>query len=215
MDDPVTSSGPDVVPARAMTRRLAEALRVLVADIVDHDLSEETAAELLAGVEALRGRAGGAHRVRYYETSDLRIAHSAFVDFSPVSGRSHPLAVPMVIEPATGPDGSPGVRARLRLGPSHEGPPHGVHGGVIAAVFDELLGHAQMVHPVRAVTANLTIRYRALTPIDDDLVWFAQVVHASGRRWAGRATCTAGDTLTAEADGLFVGVPLLDAIGAD
>ncbi len=198
-----------------MTRRLAESLRVLAADIVDHDLSEETAAELLAGVEALHGRAVGAHRVRYYETSDLRVARDAFVDFSPVSGRSHPQAVPMDIEPATGPDGAPGVRARLRLGSPHEGPPHGAHGGVIAAVFDELLGHAQMVHPVRAVTANLTIRYRALTPIDEDLVWFAQVVHASGRRWAGRATCTAGDTVTAEADGLFVGVPLLDAVGSD
>jgi acyl-coenzyme A thioesterase PaaI-like protein len=212
---PASSSDPAIAPARVMTRRLAQSLRVLAADIVDHDLSEETAAELLAGVEALQRRAVGAHRVRYYETSDLRVARDAFVDFSPVSGRSHPLAVPMDIDAATGPDGAPGVRARLRLSSSHEGPPHGAHGGVIAAVFDELLGHAQMVHPVRAVTANLTIRYRALTPIDEDLVWFAQVVHASGRRWAGRATCTAGDTVTAEADGLFVGVPLLDALGPD
>ena len=91
----------------------------------------------------------------------------------------------MVVERAAGPDGAPGVRARLRIGLAHEGPPHGVHGGVIAAVFDELLGHAQQVHEVRALTANLTVRYRAVTPIDEDLELFAQVVHSSGRRWAG------------------------------
>ena len=84
---------------------------------------------------------------------------------------------------------------------------------MIAAVFDELLGHAQQAHQVRALTATLTVRYRAVTPIDEDLVMFAQVVHASGRRWAGKATCSAGDTVTAEAEALFVGVDL-DAIAA-
>ena len=214
MDEPTgdeASLDPTPTPARAMTRRLAASLRTLAADIVDLDLSEETAGELLAAVESLHGRASGPHRVRYYETGDLEVARAAFVDFSPISGRSHPLAVPMAIEHVAGPEGRPGVRARVRLGPSHEGPPHGVHGGVIAALFDELLGHAQMVHPVRALTAHLTVRYRAVTPIDEDLDFYAQVVHASGRRWAGRATCVAGDAVTAEADGLFVGVDLVTA----
>ena len=200
-----------VTPAQAMTRRLAESLRTLAAAIVDRDLSEQTAGELLGAVDSWHGRATGPHRVRYYETGDLEVARAAFVDFSPISGRSHPSAVPVAIEHVTGPEGKPGVRARVRFGPSHEGPPLGVHGGVIAGLFDELLGHAQMVHPVRALTANLTVRYRALTPINEDLECYAQVVHTSGRRWTGRATCMAADTLTAEAHGLFVGVDLVTA----
>jgi acyl-coenzyme A thioesterase PaaI-like protein len=204
---------PELDPARHATRRLAEALRSLVADVVDHDLTEAQALELLAGVEALAATAAGPHRPRYYETAALEQARAAFVDFSPISGRSHPLAIPMETEWVPGPDGGLGVRARLRIGMAHEGPPHGVHGGVVAAVFDELLGHAQQAHQVRALTATLTVRYRAVTPVDEDLEMFAQVVHASGRRWAGRATCMAGDTLTAEAEALFVGVDL-DAIAA-
>jgi len=119
----------------------------------------------------------------------------------------------MTIEQVAGPEGIPAVRARLRLGPAHEGPPRGVHGGVVAALFDELLGHAQMVHPVRALTATLTVRYRAVTPIDEDLELYAQIVHQSGRRWAGRATCSAGGAITAEATGLFVGVDLVSGAG--
>jgi acyl-coenzyme A thioesterase PaaI-like protein len=207
MDTPASPT-PELEPARHASRRLADALRSLVADIVDHDLSEDQALALLAGVEDLAAEAGGPHRPRYYETAALEQARAAFVDFSPISGRSHPLGIPMETEWVPGPDGGLGVRARLRIGMTHEGPPHGVHGGVIAAVFDELLGHAQQAHQVRALTATLTVRYRAVTPVDEDLVMFAQVVHASGRRWAGKATCAAGDTVTAEAEALFVGVDL-------
>jgi len=203
----------DLGPTRRATRRLAESLRSLVADVVDHDLTEDQALELLAGVEGLRAAAGGPHRPRYYENDTVQGARAAFVDYSPISGRSHPLGIPMRVEWVHDDEGAPGVLARLRIPMAHEGPPHGVHGGVIAAVFDELLGHAQQAHQVRALTATLTVRYRALTPVDEDLVMFAQVVHASGRRWAGRATCRAGDTITAEAEALFVGVDL-DEIAA-
>jgi acyl-coenzyme A thioesterase PaaI-like protein len=213
MDDETDPQSGTDAGTRATTRALANSVRRLVADIVDRDLSLHTAADLLAGVDALTARALGPHRPRYYESPSLDSARAAFVDFSPISGRSHPLAIPMEVERATGPDGAPGVRARLRIGLSHEGPPHGVHGGIIAAVFDELLGHAQQVHEVRALTANLTVRYRAVTPIDEDLELFARVVHSSGRRWAGKATCTAGGAVTAEADALFVGVDL-DAIAS-
>jgi len=195
-------------PNRVATRRLAAALRGFVADLVEHTVSEQDALGLLDGVEALRSRVTGGHRSRYYEASLVGSPSSAFIDFSPISGLSHPFGVPMDIEPGLGPDGAPGVVAHLRVGLAHEGPPHGVHGGVIAAVFDELLGHAQHAHGIQALTASLTVRYRALTPIDQDLELSAQVVHVEGRRWHGKATCRVGGILTAEADALFVGVDL-------
>ncbi|HXX90297.1 MAG TPA: hypothetical protein VEI83_08755 [Acidimicrobiales bacterium] len=209
--DDADAVGPEQRARRDGTRALAASLRALAADIVDVDVPPGRAEELRAGVEGLRARVSGGHRLRYYECDRLEGARAAFVDFSPVSGRSHPLALPMEVEHADGPGGAPGVRARLRIGASREGPPHGVHGGVVAMVFDELLGHAQQVHGIQALTASLTVRYRAVTPIDTELEWFACVVHSGGRRWAGRATCRAGDVVTAEADALFVGVDI-DAI---
>jgi acyl-coenzyme A thioesterase PaaI-like protein len=193
---------------RAVRRQLAHAVRALVADIVDRDLSRAVALDLVDGVDDLRRRSTGSTRPRYYDPTLVGSPSDSFLDFSPISGRSHPWALPMSIEPDVSHDGTPGVRARLRIGLVHEGPPHGVHGGVMAAVFDELLGHAQQVHGMHALTASLTVRYRAVTPVDEDLELFAQIVPGRGRRSAGRAWCTAGGTVTAEAEAVFVGADL-------
>ena len=209
-DDEVTD--PTSAGTRARTRRLATELRGLVTDVIDRDLSSDAVDELIAGVEHLRTRAVGPKRRRYYDRELLGSPSDSFIDYSPISGRSHPWAIPMVVEPAVSAEGTPGVRAVLRIGPTHEGPPRGVHGGVIAAVFDELLGHAQSQHGIQALTASLTARYRSVTPIDEELEFFAQVVHSNGRRWDGRAWCSVGSTVTAEAHALFVGVDL-DAVG--
>ncbi len=208
MNDDQDPDGP-VDATRLATRRLADGLRDLLFDVVDRQLSSDDAEALADAVEGLRRRIGPApRRPRYYEDTLSGPPGASFVDFSPISGRSHPLAVPMIVERVVGEDGAPGVRARLRITSIREGPPRGVHGGVMAAVFDELLGHAQRAHAIRALTATLTVRYRAVTPIDEDLELWAQVVHEKGRRWRGSATCRAGEVLTAEADALFVGVDL-------
>jgi len=197
-----------VDPKRQSKRALAAAVRSLVADVVDRDLDESIAQDLLAGIEELRVRAVGPRRPRYYEQGLGDTAKVSFVDFSAISGLAHPFAIPMLIEDATDSDGAPCIRARVTVGLAHEGPPHGVHGGVIAAIFDELLGHAQQVHKTLALTASLTVRYRSITPIDEEIEFFAQVSHGSGKRWNGRATCTAGDKVTAEAEALFIAFDL-------
>jgi acyl-coenzyme A thioesterase PaaI-like protein len=195
-------------PARQSKRSLAAALRSLVADVVDRDLEQSVAEDLLAGVENLRERVVGSRRPRYYEQGMGESAKVSFIDFSAISGLAHPFAIPMVIDEALDQDGTPCIRARVRIGPAHEGPPHGVHGGVMAAIFDELLGHAQQVHKTLALTASLTVRYRSITPIDDELEFSAQVTHGTGRRWNGRATCATGEKVTAEAEALFIAFDL-------
>ena len=110
----------------------------------------------------------------------------------------------------------PLVEGRVRLGRAYEGPPHGVHGGVLAGLFDDMLGAAQRLSGTRGVTARLTVRYRALTPVESDLVLRAEAGEPNGRRVTCTATCHAGDTLTAEAEALFVAVDfdhLADAAG--
>jgi acyl-CoA thioesterase FadM len=76
----------------------------------------------------------------------------------------------------------------------------------VAALFDDLLGATQGLLHSPAVTARLTVRYRHVTPIGEELRLRAWIRRDDGRRVEARATCHAGDTLTAEAEGLFVRV---------
>ena len=54
------------------------------------------------------------------------------------------------------------------------------------------------------MTGTLTIRYRKPTPLFRELVLRAWVERVEGRRIMSRAEMYDGDTLTAEAEGLFV-----------
>ena len=202
----------ETTTSRISRQELSTELRNLASVVLDHDVEPSVARELTAHVRNLRAMVNGTRRSRYYEPTLAGSPANSFVDYSPISGRSHPFAIPMAIEPASGPDGEPGVRARLRLSHVHEGPPHGVHGGIVAAIFDELLGHAQQVRGAQALTASLTVRYRSVTPIDEDLEVFAYVEPTKGRRWKGRASCAAGDVVTAEAEAIFVGVDLASMV---
>ena len=53
-------------------------------------------------------------------------------------------------------------------------------------------------------TARLTVHYRRPTPLFRDLTLRAAVDRVEGRRIMSRAELWDGDTLTAQADGLFV-----------
>ena len=104
-------------------------------------------------------------------------------------------------------DGGPSeIRATAWFDYPYEGPPSCVHGGVIAATFDEILGAANMVSGNPGMTGTLTVRYRKPTPLRTDLRLEARFLERDGRKirtWAGMYH---GDVLTAEADGLFIEV---------
>jgi acyl-coenzyme A thioesterase PaaI-like protein len=81
-----------------------------------------------------------------------------------------------------------------------------VHGGYVAALFDEILGAAIGMAPPPGVTAILEVRYRNVTPVEQELRFEAWIAEDRGRRIVARATCHAGETLTADAKGTFVRV---------
>ena len=57
------------------------------------------------------------------------------------------------------------------------------------------------------VTGRLTVHFRHLTPIGEQLTFDAWIDHEEGRRMLAKATCHAADgTLCAEAEGLFIKV---------
>lgn len=196
-------------PVDPDTFALANELREIATILADCEVTPEAAAEALPLARALRERIAAPRRKRWYEldptfptAGDARIA---YLDLSPLRGRLNPVAPPMVFERVETPDG-PRLRGHVRLSKAYEGPPHGVHGGIVAALFDEVLGGAQNLSPPVGVTAKLEVRFRQVTPIEEDLRFEAWLHDERERRVEIRATCHAGERLTADAVGHFVRV---------
>ena len=79
-----------------------------------------------------------------------------------------------------------------------------MHGGIIASLFDEILGVANITADVGAMTGTLTIKYRSPTPLKTDLTLRAHVVGVEGRKVRTEGTIHAGDRLCAECEGIFI-----------
>ena len=129
---------------------------------------------------------------------------NSFLDRSPIIGAINPLSVPMKIEV----DGDGGkdstVIGRATFPAAYEGPPGCVHGGFIAAYFDEVLGMAQSLSGNPGMTVHLAINYRAPTPLKQPVVFRGRVVSIDGRKISVSGTLHQGETLCAEASGLFI-----------
>jgi len=127
-----------------------------------------------------------------------------FVDRSPIIGNMNALAVPMEVGVTSADDGSPVVEGRVTFPGSYQGPPGCVHGGFIAAYFDEVLGVVQALSGQPGMTANLSVNYRSPTPLHRPLVFRARIVSVEGRKIKTEGTLHHGDTLCAEATAVFV-----------
>jgi len=192
--------------AWAERRRLADAMRRVIELLVRSDAPE---AELRVAADRLEDYA------RHLETHPRNPRYEgfaesspagdvgAFFDQSPIIGRANPLAPPLSLE-AVG-DGTR-VRGHARFGAPYEGPPGCVHGGWVAAAFDEVLGFAQSLTGTPGMTGTLTIRYRRPTPLETDLHFEARVERSEGRKRFVQGTVTAAGQLTAEAEGIFVAI---------
>lgn len=121
-------------------------------------------------------------------------------DYSPLIGRSNPLAPPVVMHADA--DGT--VHGRVTFGSAYEGPPGCVHGGMVAAAFDEVLGYAQIFSGRPGMTGKLEVFYRAPTPLHRELRFTARVERREGRKVFVQSQLHAGDQLCAEATGLFI-----------
>jgi acyl-coenzyme A thioesterase PaaI-like protein len=118
---------------------------------------------------------------------------------SMVSGRSNPMSVAVEYS-FTGEE----VTATVSLGPAFEGSPGMAHGGVIAAIVDETMGAVLPLVGTLAFTGELTISYRAPTPVGKKLIFRARLERRDGRKLFITCECTEGDNLLVEAKGLFI-----------
>jgi acyl-CoA thioesterase FadM len=185
-------------------RRLAAAVRDLAALTATTDAPEDA---LTSVAETLEGALA---RLRLYPSRTFRDAFATcktdedfapFADRSLMTGRANPFSPPMKLSM----EGSKAV-GHVNFGVTYEGVPGHVHGGMVAAVLDETLGYLAVNNDIGGLTAVLTIRYRAPTPLQTDLSIEANVVRTDGRKAFVEARMKAGDTITAEAEAVFVAV---------
>ena len=197
----------------AQRRRIAEAMRLVIERLSLSDAPEE---ELARAAERLEQYAEhlGSHPLRrryvgYAESSlaeepaeapdeDLGGGH---FDFSPFIGRSNPLSPPITLF-----EEEDHVRGSVVFGSAYEGPPGHVHGGYVAGAFDEVLGYVQSLATTPGMTGRLTVHYRKPTPLHEELLFDSWVERVEGRKIFTQATLHAGDTLCAEAEGLFISI---------
>jgi acyl-coenzyme A thioesterase PaaI-like protein len=187
-----------VTPSRA---RLAAAVRRLVDAVltaeVDREHLDAAADATEAAIAALGGRDGRGPAAPHRGRAERR--HEDYLPRSPLVGVLHPAAAPFDWDFREGRFVAHGV-----LGAAFEGPPGYVHGGWVALMFDEALGMANVAGGNPGMTARLTVRYRRPTPLRTPVRIEAWTQAREGRRITTVGTLHAGETLCAEAEGLFV-----------
>ncbi len=87
---------------------------------------------------------------------------------------------------------------------SYVGPPNSVHGGVIALVFDELLGSTNVCLGLGAFTGTLSVRYERTTPVGAELVLESWLDRIEGRKVFTKGTISDAGGVTARAEGIFI-----------
>ena len=182
--------------------RLSAAARQIIVELVSSTATDDAFLAACALVEQAVAVLGERPHGRDYVGAEASLAEpqdSHFLDFSPFVGALNPLAPPISASFVEG-----AVVGDVIYTDPYEGPPGCVHGGFIAAGFDEMLGFAQSLSGQPGMTARLLVSYRSPTPLHQPVRYEGRVERIEGRKIFTVATLHHGDTLCAEAEGLFI-----------
>lgn len=207
-DDEEEAPAPDAV--WAARRSLASALRQLneltISSVADAVTLASVAEQVTVQVERLsqcpqaQGKMDQIDPQQDYASQRSIISH----EISPLTGLSNPLSPPLNIWFE-----DDKVKGRVTMGWQFEGPPACVHGGYIAALFDDFLGVGQKLTGQIGFTGTLKIRYLKPTPLEQELNLVAWLERQDGRKTTLRGEMYAGDLLTASCEALFIQMPSL------
>ncbi|MBP9713592.1 MAG: PaaI family thioesterase [Sterolibacterium sp.] len=204
-DSSVTVAFPEPTGSTEMQhekRRAGAALRRIIDGIIMKHPEVSTLSTCAEQLEAIAAtleampdkpaRTSFGHRMKPEDVRD-------FLEFSPLVGHANPIAPPLEIWVANG-----RAHGRVSFGRCFEGAPGVVHGGYVAAVFDELLGFVQGFAEQPGMTGTLTITYRAPTPLLTELKLEGVLEGTEGRKIHTVGRIFSGETLLAEARGVFI-----------
>ena len=200
-DDGVPDAGKARARAAAALRRLGHALMGHEADPALLERVARAAEGVAADLEAgpARQRDVVELKRRMFEVAVPDGARVVHFDECFVSGPYNPLGIAIEVRR----DGDEAV-AHVEIGPAFEGAPGRSHGGIVAAVFDDVLGYLLTLEHAPGFTGELSVRYLAPTPIRVPLEFRARVVGREGRKLHTEAEARADDEVVARAIATFV-----------
>lgn len=97
----------------------------------------------------------------------------------------------------------------------YESGPETVQGGIVAAVYDQLLAYVIMMRGFTGPTAWLKVDYLKRTPINVPLRFEANVDSVDGEKFSVKGVCYRGDEKISAAEGMVLGSYELPVTGSE
>jgi acyl-coenzyme A thioesterase PaaI-like protein len=209
----MTAARPSEIPAALATsdarREAAASLRELNTAFLSHEVGDRALSELAAGWRAATaGLVAAPPRTRSFdeirrepEAADVpdggELGH---FDACFVTGEASPVGLAATVRRAGN-----GLVATLTFSRAFEGMPGHAHGGIVMAVFDDLIGMTMgRMLRISAPTVHVETDFRQPIPLDREVTVRTELGPADGRKRTVQATATVGDTVHAEARGLLI-----------
>jgi len=175
----------DMTPDIAARRSAGRAVRDLGHALVGHDAPPELLSEVGQSLAELTERVNAGARRKsdpsnYGDHSGAETASGlrlASYDDRPFSGLASPWGLDLEVH-QRGND----VEGLVTLRAAHEGAPGRCHGGIVAALFDDVFGFILGVIGQAAFTGELTIRYERPAPLYRPIVCRGRLTEQSGRK---------------------------------
>jgi acyl-coenzyme A thioesterase PaaI-like protein len=176
--------------------RIADAPPAVLADVRAH---LEAATALLAGHARPGPYAQSVPGVATQSVVMDPLDPQALMPWSPIIGRLNPVS-PRLEFRAEGDR----LLGRGRIPVRFVGAPGTVHGGIVAAALDEIMGLVNVLNGEGAFTGTMSVRFHRPTPIERDLELLGETVGKDGRKILSRAEIRCDGELTASAEGVFI-----------
>ena len=182
-------SGSGLSPTRMAKHELVDRMREVIAEVALLDVEEVDAQELDSLIEqcsSLRDRLRAQPSLRDKGGPQGGVAADLpLTERGPISGMSNPLAAPL--RPSIDSISSDRISAHVVFSSAYEGPKGVVHGGMVLAIFDEVLALAQLPSGTIGMTGTVSVRLLRPTPIDKRIDFEGGVERVDGKKihtWA-------------------------------
>ncbi len=205
LDDNDPAASPSRIACATALRRLGHAIVGRAADDAVLDRIRSFVDDVLPAIEvaAPRSRPVDDMKRRLFGLSPLDGQSLEHYPDCIVSGPANPMGVALTCHR----EGDDAV-ATVSLGAAFEGAPGRAHGGIVAAVFDDVMGFVLSMVSTPAYTGRLTVSYLAPTPLGTGLEFRARLRERDGRKlWIDGEAIVDGNRF-ATAEGLFIAIPL-------
>lgn len=117
----------------------------------------------------------------------------------PISGAGNPFGTSMTMTRS-----GDAVVSTVTLDNGFEGAPGRSHGGIVAAIFDDLLGSVPLMLGKIGFTASLTIEYVAPSPVREPVTFRGWADRVEGKKFFVVGEAHHQDTLVTKASALFI-----------